>query len=79
MPYFETNIEAGQDGDFLLSSPRTQFSMFGSYFLLPSPLGMVQILVNPKYSWQGNVLSFLETSSANTSLNNQTVGASDGD
>ncbi len=55
-PGFGTAIQAGQDGDRLLGSPRTQFSVFGDY---SHPLGNgADIIVNGGYSWQGDVLSF---------------------
>lgn len=55
-PGFGTAIEAGQDGDRLPGSPRTQFSVFGDY---SHPLGNgADIIVNGGYSWQGDVLSF---------------------
>ena len=55
-PGFGTEVEAGQDGDRLPGSPRTQFSIFGDY---DYPLNNGHnILLNAGYSWQGDVLSF---------------------
>ena len=55
-PGFSTSIEAGQDGDRLPGSPRTQFSVFGDY---AHPLGNgADIVLNAGYSWQDDVLSF---------------------
>lgn len=55
-PGFGTDIEAGQDGDRLPGSPRTQFSVFGDY---AHPLeNGDNIILNASYSWQSNVLSF---------------------
>ncbi|MEP6343110.1 MAG: TonB-dependent receptor [Maricaulaceae bacterium] len=56
-PGFGTTIEAGQDGDRLPGSPRTQFSVFGDY---EHPLSNGNaLIVNGGYSWQGDVLSFV--------------------
>jgi len=55
-PGFGTDIEAGQDGDRLPGSPKTQFSVFGDY---RHPLSNGDnIIANASYSWQGDVLSF---------------------
>ena len=56
-PGFDTVIEAGQDGDRLPGSPRTQFSVYGDY---AHPLSNGDsILVNGGYAWQDDVLSFV--------------------
>ncbi len=55
-PGFGTSIEAGQDGDRLPGSPKTQYSVFADY---AHPLGNgANIIVNAGYSWQSDVLSF---------------------
>ncbi len=56
-PGFGTLLEAGQDGDRLPGSPKTQFSVFGEY---TQPLGNgADLIFNTSYSWQGNVLTVI--------------------
>jgi outer membrane receptor protein involved in Fe transport len=55
-PGFGTSIEAGQDGDRLPGSPKTQFSVYGDY---SHPLSNGNnIIANAGYAWQSDVLSF---------------------
>ncbi|MEO9468749.1 TonB-dependent receptor [Parasphingorhabdus sp.] len=56
-PGFGTSLEAGQDGDRLPGSPKTQFSVFGEY-RVPLESG-ADIVVNGSYAWQGNVLTVI--------------------
>ncbi len=54
-PGFGTAFDDGQAGDRLPGSPKTQFSVFGSY---EHPLeNGANILFNAGYAWQGDVLS----------------------
>lgn len=55
-PGFGTSVEAGQDGDRLPGSPKSQFSVFGDYAF---PLNNGDnVMLNAGYSWQSDVLSF---------------------
>jgi outer membrane receptor protein involved in Fe transport len=54
-PGFATAFEDGKKGDRLPGSPKTQFSLFGTYDY-PLSNGN-QLHFNAGYSWQGNVLS----------------------
>lgn len=55
-PGFGTSVEAGQDGDRLPGSPKTQYSIFADY---AHPLGNGdRVLVNAGYAYQSSVLSF---------------------
>lgn len=54
-PGFAAAFEDGQSGDRLPGSPKTQFSLFGSYDY-PLDNGDT-ISFNSSYSWQGNVLT----------------------
>ncbi len=56
-PGFGTLLEAGQDGDRLPGSPKTQYSVFGEYNL---PLNNgADIVLSGSYSWQSNVLTLI--------------------
>lgn len=54
-PGFGNAFEAGQAGDRLPGSPKTQASLFGSY-AIPLDSGD-DVVINASYAWQGDVLS----------------------
>lgn len=51
---FATAFEDGQDGDRLPGSPKSQFSIFGSY---DKPFHNGDLTINAGYAWQSSVLS----------------------
>lgn len=70
---FGTAFEDGQEGDRLPGSPKSQFSVFGSYDI-PLENG-ADVKVNAGYSWQGNVLS--RTGARGSSLTLPSYGRAD--